>query len=335
MSDNFNSNKNCLEYPLQKIKDEKPAMCLLFNYKNVYLDQPADHDLETIVERKYISELFVRLEKNLEEKFSEFEFHVLFSHNPSVIPVSYYSQSKNKVLFWFSDESGVFPSHLVNNYTIIFKSHIQEESLNVYSNPLGYVNEFDSEKNTKIVKKDIDIFFAGNLNGNRRELYRVLFFRKFKFLKFLELFPNKILNRLLRILNVRNLSYRNNFFFFSSAFKSGLRYNEYYHYLLRSKFIICPRGFYRSETFRHYESLHTGGIIISEEMPNVSIYKDNPFLVYRNKSELNKILSKIEREEYDETMLKESHRRFYCNNFNSNTVSLKISDICKRYLKDT
>ncbi len=304
----------------------------MFNYEHVYLDSNSDYDLNAVNEREYLKEMFSKLEQKLGNKFTEFVFYILFSHNASVIPNSFKSQQKNKVLFWFSEETGAFPDHLIDNYGLIFKSYILNERLNVYSIPCGYVNEFADQRDKKSKKKDINIFFSGNLNDNRIKLYDLLFFKKFKFLRLLKIFPDKILIRLFRFFDLKNLSKKSNTFLFSDEFKSGLGYEEYFKFLLRSNFVLCPKGFYSTETFRHIEALHAGGVIISEKMPTVSIYKDNPFITYNNYSELKQIFKKIEKNELDIKGLSESHKTFYDSNLKTDAAARRISEICKNHL---
>jgi hypothetical protein len=303
----------------------------LFNFKNVHLDSISDDSVDTIVEKKYLKELFSQLEQKLGKEFYNYKFYILFSHNPTVIPDSFNFLEKNKILFWFSDESGLFPSHLENNYLIIFKSYIHTELSNVYSNPLGYVNEFAEEMNKSVETKDINVFFSGSLNVNRRKLFELLFFNKYWMLKFLNVLPDNILLKLFKKLKFKNLScYRNVFLFSYGGFKSGIEYKKYFDYLLRSKFILCPKGNQSSETFRHIEAMKAGGIVISENMPEVSIYKNNPFIKFDNYSQLKSILKKIRRGEYDLATLFKEQKKFYESNFTVDAITIRIVEIIKK-----
>lgn len=309
-------------------------MELIFGYEKVYFDPASDFKFDKINEREYLNELFLELKAEQGEDFAKYNYYTLFSTNPLVNHYSASLPHKNKVLFWFSEESGNFPTQLANQYFIIFKSYIQKENINVYSNPLGYVNEFKEQREKKAKGRDINIFFSGNLNSNRRLLHQFLFFRKFKMLKFLKVLPNKILVRLFKRLGNVNLNRKNCIFLFSKAFKSGLVYSDYYQYLLRTKFILCPKGFHSNETFRHFEALHTGGVIISETMPDVPIYKGAPFITYKDNCELNQIFNKIERNEIDYNLLAEAHKTFYQSNFNVKVIAQTVSNICALHLQN-
>jgi hypothetical protein len=304
-------------------------MHLIFDHENVYLDSKSEYDINSVNERLYLKSLFAKIEQQLGDDFKSFDFYVLFSADSAVIPESTQITKKNKVLFWFSDESGEFPSHLTEHYSSIFKSYIKKESLNVYSNPLGYVNEFEEAGGRTVVNKDINVFFSGNLNKNRIGIYELLFFRKFKALKFLKILPRQFLKVLFKTLTTKNVSKDKDVLLFSAGFKSGLVYKTYYNYLLRSKFILCPKGFKSAETFRHIEALHSGSIVISEKMPDVPIYANNPFITYSSYSELNEILDKITNNEYDEAKLAERHKAFYKSNLEVHAVAARIAKICK------
>jgi hypothetical protein len=304
-------------------------MDLLFNYENVYWDTKSNYDKKTINELQYLEKLFLNLKRLLATDFVEFDFYILFSHDSTVTPDSFYIERKNKVLFWFSDESGTFPAHLTENYNLIFKSYVKKEYLNVFSNPLGYVNEFENYYNLISDQKNIDVFFSGCLNDNRVRLYKLLFLRKFKSLFFLKILPYQIFKIIFEFFEIKDLGENKNVFLFSSKFKSGLNYKSYYEFLLQSKFILCPKGFDSTETFRHIETLHSGGIVISEKMPDTSIYADNPFITYDNLDELNDILNKVAHHHYDEKELISKHQLFYKNKLEINVVALRISELCK------
>jgi hypothetical protein len=304
----------------------------ILGYKNVYLDSLSAYDISVVNERTYIQGLLHSLHAILKDDFWKFEYYFLFSHDSKLIPASASVNRKNKILFWFSDESGSPPHHLKNYYTLIFKSYLKTEEENMFSNPLGYVNEF-FEHASQPATKDVDVFFAGNLNANRTGLYYFLFFRRFKFLRFLKLLPKKYFFKLVKVLNINDLSCGRSVFLFSYGFKSGLSYGNYYHHLVRSQYILCPKGFLSNETFRHLESLHAGCILISEEMPPVSIYSGHPFLIYKSYKELDRILTTIERKKDFRTALVQQHKAYYRQYFTIDAIASRIGKICLNHME--
>ena len=65
---------------------------------------------------------------------------------------------------------------------------------------------------------------------------------------------------------------------FNRGFKSGLTPSTYGETLSQSKVILCPRGYFSTECFRHYEALRAGCVIISERLPDNHLYKNSPII---------------------------------------------------------
>lgn len=77
----------------------------------------------------------------------------------------------------------------------------------------------------------------------------------------------------------------NNYIKFTSGFNGqggGLNYNEYIKLLTNSKIILCPKGYLSSETFRHYEAIKSGSIVITERLPKTYFYKNAPYIEVNN-----------------------------------------------------
>lgn len=302
----------------------------LFNYKNVFYDSKSDYNIDQINEREYCRSIFTHLKSQLQDNFRHFQFFILFSHDPAVIPESCHVAHNKKVLLWFSEESGEFPIHLSKYYALIFKSYIQTESLNIYTNPLGYVNEFEKySKGNKI--KCNNLFFSGNLNKYRIEIYELFAYRKYRFLRMFRMKFGSLAKLLFFRMKIRNLSIQQEktFIFFSNGFKSGLAYPEYVKQLGNSRFVLCPKGFQSNETFRHIEALHFGCIVISGVMPDVSIYNNHPFITYKNVQELDIVLNNIKTHKYDEKDLVTRHIAFYKQKLSIESASSYISNNCR------
>lgn len=302
----------------------------IFNYSNVFIDPKSNYSIEEVNERNYLYKLFSLLEKALGSDFLEYKFFVLFSHDPMAIPMSSNINHPKKILFWFSEESGMNPSHLSSQFKIIFKSYIHCESGNIYSNPLGYVNEFGIFGRSNISTKEITLFFSGNLNSNRRDLYRYFFFRKYPIFWFLKYFPSLVPGFFFTKFNLTNLSTAIDrvIIYFSKGFKSGLSYHRYVSYLQKSKFVICPTGFLSNETFRHIEASAFGCVLISGPLPDVSIYKDHPFLVYKSINDLENIIHRIKMGEVDEKELATKSQSFFLKRFSVSSVAARVAEIC-------
>lgn len=299
-------------------------------YKNVFIDSASEFSLEQVNEKSYLKSLFRLLEDMFSEKFNSFQFYVLFSRYVGTIPDSNSIQHPNKILLWFSEESGELPVHISDNYKVVFKSYLTAEGQNIFSNPLGYVNEFETIERANQANKDIRLFFAGNLNHNRRELYDMFFFQKFPYLRMLKFLPYSISGLFFNRLGIRNLSIKRKKFviFFFDGFKRGLDYKTYSNLLSRSQFVLCPRGFISTETFRHAEASSNNCIVISERLPNIRIYEDHPFIQYGSYKELGSILDKISNESLDTKSLAKKNAGFYQKRLHIKAVAQYIFEKC-------
>jgi hypothetical protein len=293
-------------------------------YKNVLFDSASNYNFIEVNEREYCLKLFDLISIELGEKFSDFTFYILFSHNSNVVPFSKDILIENKILFWFSEETGKIPSHISNNYTYIFKSYIEHEHGNIFSNPLGRVNEYyltesiDTYKNTKL-------FFSGNLNLNRYKIYDLVLRLKFPIISNYR-FIFRILRKIYRhrFLNLDSGKIK---FMFTNGFKQGMNYSYYIEEIKKSYFVFCPKGFFSPETFRHYEAISYSCILISEVLPNTPEYKDAPFIFYNSVSQLEQIFNNIIENKYNIPKLSQQHKDFYLSKIHINTFVDKIKNI--------
>jgi hypothetical protein len=190
------------------------------------------------------------------------------------------------VLLYISDETMRIPEHLSPHFKAIFKCYIPvDRQGNIFSMPLGYVKGRKKIEQTPIETRPFNVFFSGNLNENRFPLYQ--HFNWFK------LMPTWLFTRVYyRVKNRLNFDYSNYFpnsyIRFTHGFNTGLNAEQYTHYLYNSKIIICPKGFTSAETFRHYEALQAGSIVLSQKLPDTYYYKGGPFVQLNSWREMDK-----------------------------------------------
>jgi hypothetical protein len=55
----------------------------------------------------------------------------------------------------------------------------------------------------------------------------------------------------------------------------GMDSEEYSRRMHRSKIVICPAGNVSVETFRHYEAMRSGAVVVSPTLPETEIYRDS------------------------------------------------------------
>jgi hypothetical protein len=69
---------------------------------------------------------------------------------------------------------------------------------------------------------------------------------------------------------------------FTAGFAAGLSPQEYGWRLADSKIALCPRGWESAETFRHFEALRAGTIVVSESLPPTHFYVGSPIITVRD-----------------------------------------------------
>jgi len=219
-------------------------------------------------------EIFNILKKKL-PNFKDYLF-VLYGNNGTDLPLSRYIQHDKKVLIWRSNENKLNRvDELKKNYKHIFTNYYWDGP-NSTSLQLGYHTQTKNKTIIPIKERLFNISFIGCLNRNRVRLASTLTNIPIKWiglgLLFCKTFTLKILNNLVK------WKYNNDYYQFNDGFNNGLNEEDFNFILKNTKIILCPRGWVNTETFRLYESMKWGCVVISEELPERSYYKDIPII---------------------------------------------------------
>ena len=153
---------------------------------------------------------------------------------------------------WSTDN---IPQDWKDNATV-FKAYLkpEQEEDNVHHFPLGYNKKHKKLPYKPIKSRPIDVFFAGHIASVNR-----LHYMRWVIEYFQELKPED----------------RPNYeFAISKGFNLGLDGKEYSQKLHDAKIVICPAGNVSMETFRHYEAMRSGAVVVSPKLPQTKIYKD-------------------------------------------------------------
>jgi hypothetical protein len=87
----------------------------------------------------------------------------------------------------------------------------------------------------------------------------------------------------LRIINqLLKYKYNNDYYQFNDGFNNGLGEEDYNFILRNTKVALVPRGWVNTETFRLYEAMKWGCVVISEELPQREYYKNIPIIQVKN-----------------------------------------------------
>jgi len=292
--------------------------------KNVILDDGSEVGLD---ENVYCHQIIKHLQKNL-PKFKDYLF-ILFNHQDSGLPISRNFKHDKKILIW----EGGSPRRqrldkISSDYFHIFSTHTFDRK-NIHSLPLGF---FTDDKRFDVIPVEERLFnidFTGCLNRNRIELAVLLSCINKTLLslglRFCQKLTLKALNAI--IFHRHNLDH----FLFTEDFAKGYTKERYMYLLRHSKIVLCPRGWVSTETFRMYEAMKYGCVVITEKLPDRSYYKNIPVIQiddWKKGLEIARYLLK------DINHLKELSRKnieFYNNNFDPKMVVQKmITDLTKK-----
>jgi len=219
-------------------------------------------------------EVFTILKNKLPD-FKDYLF-IMYGNNGNELPLSRYIQHDKKVLIWRSNENKLNRvDELKKQYKHIFTNYYWNDTKST-SLQLGYHTQTKNKKIIPIKERLFNTTFTGCLNRNRIELASLVTNIPIKWiglgLLFYKKFTLKILNNLVKY------KYPKDYYQFNDGFNNGLDEEDYNFILRNSKIALCPKGWVNTETFRLYEAMKWGCVVISEELPDRSYYKDIPII---------------------------------------------------------
>ena len=294
-------------------------------YKNVFFDENSMCHFDELNEKEYLLNVIGQLSSTLGERAHKFCFIIFSGSNNKYIPASanHDFEGKKKILFYISDEFGKTAIELKNYYYRVFKSYLSHQAANnIFPFPLGHINgvNFSDAQILPVSQRQTDFFFCGNLNRNRID-----FFKQFTNIKRA---PSFILQLIIKSNFIKekaiewgNTRTANNFIQFTTAFKRGLPVDEYNKKLLDSKIVFCPAGFNSKETFRHFEALSAGCIVISEKLPDTCLYQNAPIIQIGNWKEGVQIANSLINKPGEMLRLQNDSIKFYNHNYSPKAVA--------------
>ena len=267
----------------------------------------------------YTGEMFKYLKKKL-KNFDEFLF-VMYSTNGSKTPIPLLKKINHpkKVLIWHSSENkNNNMNEVKNDYTHIFSNYYWDTQ-NTTSIPLGYFTQSPNSDSIPMGERLYDISFIGCLNRNRLGLASELSgISKFWLSMGLSFYKNKTLKILNKILQWK---WNSDLFQFNEDFNKGMDSESYQYFLQHSKIALCPKGWANSETFRLYEAMKYGCVVISEELPDREYYKGIPTIKVKNWSEGVKIARNLLKNPKKLEQMGLNNKKFYESNLSSKATA--------------
>ena len=214
--------------------------------KEIYYDLGSYYESKELIELDY----FVEVAKSLinfylKKNKKKFPLEIIIFSTTSNLdmPLTRLNYSNNcssrkkKILFIISCENGYDSKKISKHYDIIFQSYLEKNDIknNIFPLPVGIPNfkVFHKKQKKIFLEKKFSLFFSGNLNRYRVDLFSEIFFVNIlmkNFIKLLILFKlNKILGFVIKKITFKSYS-RNNKIFFTNQFNSGLDKKTYLEY---------------------------------------------------------------------------------------------------------
>lgn len=267
-------------------------MTPLVPYKNVFLDSNAAYSFDELTETAYLNIFFKHLKNKLAGDFLDYSFYIFSAHSiDSGTPASKDIKGEKKILLYFSDEHGSYPTDLIPNYYLIFKSSLKSKSFYpendvLFPFPIGYVTGVPQIDHKKYADRTVNVFYSGNLSNPRIPIYKTLLE-----LSFLPDWCFKVLFYFLKDQTVNFLGrdfsnyFKDSYIKFTNGYGKGLSKQAYAEMMGNSKIVLCPKGFINNETFRTYEGMRCGCTIITEKLPDHEFYVNAPVYEVENWTE--------------------------------------------------
>jgi hypothetical protein len=190
---------------------------------------------------------------------------------------------KSKVLIYVSDETSSIPLELGRHCVAIFKAYLPQEfpEQRLYALPLGYVRGVPAYDSIPLIQRRTNVFFSGTIHRSRASFGQTLVYLAGKSkhrteLKNPDLTPTP--SRDSGILYDWSCAFPDSYICITTGFSKGLNRTSYGAKLCDSKIALCPGGWQSSETFRHYEAMRAGCIVISDRLPDTRLYRNSPII---------------------------------------------------------
>lgn len=216
----------------------------------------------------------------LKEHMNSFDEHMFITYmkdtwaHPNTVDLVH----PKKVLISSSEHNVTPLTQIKHNYLHTFAQYYWDEE-GVTSIPLGYFSK--NETSVKPVKERMyNTTFIGCLNRNRTHLASMLsgIPRMLMLLGFFLDDPKmmKFVNHMVKWRHPRD------FYVFNPDFNTGVNGDTFTNILNNSKICLVPRGWTNAETYRLYEALNAGCVVICEKLPDRKYFKDIPAIQVDN-----------------------------------------------------
>lgn len=280
---------------------------------------PFEEGIARHCEKIYLKGIISHLQRMCETEL-EIHFYIGVTNLKISLQPSFVSKQTKKACIIIDEFLDIQPQ-LLNQFDVVFQAYIQHNELpkNYFHFPLGYTENLKEVETKPINERTLDVFFSGSLHTGR-----IKFFKEVSFIGFL---PYRISKKIQKKFKFKYDNYFPNAYIrFTNGFMSGLSGEDYTKMLNNSKIVLCPAGVSKIESFRIFEALKMGNVLIADQLPDKLNFKNSPIIQVQDWRGLkDMIVNFLENNELLENTSKES-RSFYDSNFSENAMAEKIID---------
>lgn len=273
--DYFNSNDSSDE-EIKKLMQQEMQQLNDSSSEHIEFDNVLDKDLESIKNRKdtHLGRMMIYLSENM-KSFDDYIFIMHGNDKAETPAVDLGYMGKKVVLIESACEKKYSQfEKLKTTYHHIF-SQYHWDTDHVTSIPLGHYARPELDI-VPMNERLHNISFIGCLNRNRLELAALLSKIPKLVLIGISTYSNNL--KLNLVNHFSHWLHPRDYYKFTDDFGKGYDERTYLSLLNSSKISLCPRGWRNPESFRIYESMRAGCVVISEKLPDRSYYKDIPVI---------------------------------------------------------
>ncbi len=225
-----------------------------------------------LAESNYVERIMCSIQRNVD--VHKYEYMIVNGYEANGIDVRLINE--RTIVFIFDEHCRKY-EQITSKAKVVLQAYIGESEIlgsNHFCLPLGHNRSFEPVPYIDINNRTTNVFFIGNLHKGRK-----------KFFNWLAGFslPFFIAHRLQKLLKLNfDNSFPSSYIRFTAAFNTGLDASEYSKMIANTKLVLCPGGSVSVESFRLYEAMMQGCIVITEQLPERSLFKKCPVIQIKN-----------------------------------------------------
>ncbi|MFQ3575399.1 MAG: glycosyltransferase, partial [Cytophagales bacterium] len=279
---------------------------------------PFEEGVARHCEKVYLGKMVEYLAKTCE---FDLEVHFYIGVTNLKLPLTpvFHSQTSKKVCVIIDEFLEILPE-LLKKFDVVFQAYLQHVELpqNYYHFPLGYTENLLEKEPKPIHERTLDVFFSGSLHSGRKR-----FFNEISFLGFLPYRITKKIQKRFRF--VYDRYFPNSYIRFTNGFMSGLGAKEYTEMLNNSKIVLCPAGVSKIESFRIFEAMKMGCVLVADELPQKLNYEKSPIIQMKSWKGLKSVLHELVRDSEELQKISTKTYQFYLNEYSPESLAEYIT----------